>query len=114
MDVHLKAFLKFLALNRNASAHTVRAYESDISQFLDHAAAAAGLERDALDRSSLDRVALRAFLAELHRQGQSRATAARKLAAVRTFLRYLRREGAIDDDPGALVCLLYTSDAADE
>ena len=103
MDVHLKAFLKFLALNRNASAHTVRAYESDISQFLDHAAAAAGLERDALDRSSLDRVALRAFLAELHRQGQSRATAARKLAAVRTFLRYLRREGAIDDDPGGLV-----------
>jgi len=103
MDAHLKAFLKFLALNRNASAHTVRAYESDISQFLDHAATAAGIERDALDRSSLDRVALRAFLAELHRQGQSRATAARKLAAVRTFLRYLRREGAIADDPGALV-----------
>src|SRR6185503_9553544 len=42
-------------------------------------------------------------LADLHRQGQSRATAARKLAAARSFLRYLRREGVIDDDPGALV-----------
>src|SRR6185295_8723927 len=103
MHAHLKAFLKFLALNRNASAHTVRAYESDVSQFLEHAAAAAGLKSGALDLSALDRTVLRAFLAELHRQGQSRATAARKLAAIRTFLRYLRREGAIDDDPGALV-----------
>jgi|SRR5262245_13727971 len=103
MDEHLKAFLKYLALNRNASAHTVRAYESDIAQFLDHAALAGGVARDAIDPASLDRAALRVFLADLHRQGHSRATAARKLAAVRTFLRYLRREGAIDDDPGALV-----------
>jgi integrase/recombinase XerC len=103
MRAHLDAFLKFLALNRDASAHTVRAYESDLSQFLDHTAAASGVTRDALDPARLDRGALRAFLADLHRQGQSRATAARKLAAVRTFLRYLRREGAIDDNPGALV-----------
>jgi integrase/recombinase XerC len=101
MHAHLKAFLKFLALNRNASAHTVRAYESDVSQFLDHAAA--GRAAGTLDLASLDRAALRAFLAELHRQGQSRATAARKLAGVRTFLRYLQREGAIEDDPSALV-----------
>src|SRR5439155_4444715 len=53
--------------------------------------------------STLDRAAIRTFIGELHRQGQSRATAARKLAAVRTFLRYLRREAIIDDDPGALV-----------
>jgi integrase/recombinase XerC len=99
----LRAFLKFLALNRNASAHTVRAYESDLSQFLDHAAADAGLPPDRFDLARLDRHALRSFLAGLHRLGQSRATAARKLAAARTFLRYLRREGVIEDDPGALV-----------
>ena len=103
MRAHLDAFLKFLALNRDASAHTVRAYESDLSQFLDFTAAASGVTRDELDPARLDRGALRAFLAGLHRRGQSRATAARKLAAVRTFLRYLRREGAIDDNPGALV-----------
>jgi integrase/recombinase XerC len=103
MRTHLDAFLKFLALNRDASAHTVRAYESDLSQFLDYTAAASGVTRDELDPSRLDRGALRAFLADLHRQGQSRATAARKLAAIRTFLRYLRRNGAIDDNPGALV-----------
>src|SRR5438445_1605980 len=103
MLVHLKAFLQFLRLNRNASAHTVRAYESDLTQFLDHAAAAVGLKRADLDPRRLDRAALRGFLADLHKQGQSRATAARKLAAVRTFLRYLRREELIDGDPGALV-----------
>ena len=46
---HLKAFLQFLRLNRNASAHTVRAYESDLSQFLDHAAVLAGIKRAALE-----------------------------------------------------------------
>ena len=103
MNAHLKAFLQFLRLNRNASAHTVRAYESDLSQFLDHAAGLAAIKRAALEPAHLDRAALRSFLAELHKRGLSRASAARKLAAARTFLRYLRREGIVDDDAGAMV-----------
>ena len=100
---YLKAFLEFLRLNRNASPHTVRAYQSDIAQFLAHAAHLAGTTAAAMKPSALDRSAIRSFLADLHRQGQSRATAARKLAAARTFLRYLRREGVLEGDPGALV-----------
>ena len=103
MTAHLKAFLQHLALNRNASAHTVRAYDSDLSQFIAHAAAGAGVKVRDLMPTQLDRLALRGFLADLHKRGQSRATAARKLAAARTFLRYLRREDLIQDDPGALV-----------
>lgn len=103
MIEHLKAFLKFLALNRNVSAHTVRAYDSDLSQFIGHVAAAADLKRRDLAPEALDRDAIRSFLAHLHAEGQSRATAARKLAAIRTFLRYLRREDLIDHDPGSLV-----------
>jgi integrase/recombinase XerC len=103
MTTHLHAFLRHLELNRNASVHTVAAYASDLDQFLDHAARAAGLAPAALPPSALNRAAIRGFLATLHAQGQSRASAARKLAAVRTFLRYLRREELIDDDPGALV-----------
>jgi integrase/recombinase XerC len=103
MIEHLKTFLRFLALNRNLSAHTVRAYESDLTQFIGFAAAQADVKKRDLDPSQLDRAALRGFLADLHKQGRSRATTARKLAAVRTFLRYLRREAIIDDDPGALV-----------
>ena len=104
MTAHLKAFLQFLRLNRNASAHTVRAYESDLSQFLGHVATSAGVKRSDLQPGeSRSHRASRSFLADLHKQGLSRASAARKLAAARTFLRYLRREGSIDDDPGSLV-----------
>jgi integrase/recombinase XerC len=103
MHEHLKRFLRFLRLNRNASPHTVRAYDSDLSQFIAHAAAGAGIKRGELTPAQLDRSAIRRYLAELHAMGQTRASSARKLAAVRTFLRYLRREGIIEDDPGALV-----------
>ena len=103
MIVHLKAFLRFIALNRGVSPHTVRAYDSDLSQFIAHAAAGAGVKRSELDPAQLDREAIRAFIADIHRLGQSRATAARKLAAVRTFLSYLRREEIIASDPAALV-----------
>jgi integrase/recombinase XerC len=100
---HLKEFLRFLRLNRNVSAHTVRAYESDLTQFLDHVAAGAAVARRDLRPSALDRGAIRSFLGAIHAHGQSRATSARKLAAVRTFLRYLRREGLLDADPAALI-----------
>ncbi|HYM21786.1 MAG TPA: tyrosine recombinase XerC [Vicinamibacterales bacterium] len=103
MNDVLKAFLQFLRLNRNVSAHTVRAYESDLSQFLSFVAAGRGVKRSQLEPANLDRGAIRGFLAELHRTGRSRATAARKLAAVRTFLRHLRREELIEGDPAALV-----------
>ena len=83
MIEHLKAFLEFLALNRNVSPHTVRAYESDLSQFIAHVAAAAGVQAarpDAREHSTAPRSA--ASWRDLHERGQSRATAARKLAAV--------------------------------
>jgi integrase/recombinase XerC len=100
---HLNAFLKFLALNRNTSRHTLRAYESDVHQFLRYVADEQGVKRRELDPDTLDRDAIRGFMGLLHANAQSRATAARKLSAVRTFLRYLRREELIDGDPGGLV-----------
>lgn len=103
MTTLLRDFLQFLKLNRNASAHTVRAYGSDLAQFLDCTARAAGVPVAALEPAHLGQQAIRTFMADLHRQGQSRATAARKLSAVRTLLRHLRREELIADDPGALV-----------
>jgi integrase/recombinase XerC len=103
MTEYVKAFCKYLALNRSVSRHTVRAYESDLAQFLEHIAAAAGTKTAELTPGALDRFAIRSFLSTLNAKGQSRATAARKLAAIRTFLRYLRREDAILVDPGSLV-----------
>jgi len=103
MIARVDAFLQFLRLNRNASIHTIRAYKSDLSQFLAFVADAAGVQPSDLRPEHLDRAAIRGFLGALHRHRRMRSTAARKLAAVRVFLRYLRREGEIDDDPGGLV-----------
>jgi integrase/recombinase XerC len=100
---HLTHFLDYLRYNRNASPHTVRAYQSDLTQFIAHAAGAAGVAPTALEPDSIGRDTIRAFLRHLHTGGQTRATAARKLAGVRAFLRYLRREAIIEGDPGALV-----------
>jgi integrase/recombinase XerC len=100
---HLKAFLAFLALNRNASEHTVRAYDSDLTQFLTYVATASGRKRIELQAADLNYQTIRGFLAELHARGNSRASAARKVSAVRTFARYLRREGTLDGDPTTFV-----------
>jgi integrase/recombinase XerC len=100
---HLKAFLEHLRLNENASAHTVRAYDSDLSQFLAFLTAHLGRRGPDLTPADLDHLNARAFLADRHNRGNSKASAARKLSAIRAFGRYLRREGIIDGDPAALV-----------
>jgi integrase/recombinase XerC len=103
MKQQLSEFLEHLLLNENASAHTVRAYESDLSQFITFVARDAGRRRIDLTPDDFTHLTIRAFLGELQKRGISRASAARKLAAMRTFARYLRREGVIDDDPSTLV-----------
>jgi len=103
MKAALVDFLEHLRLNENASTHTVRAYDSDLSQFLTFLATRAGRTRAELTMADFDHLNIREFLADLHRRGNSRSSAARKLAAIRTFGRYLRREGILDGDPAALV-----------
>ena len=102
MNDHLRAFLEYLRLNRNASAHTVSAYDSDLSQFLGFAATHLGKKASAIEPHELNIAVIRAFMAELYRLGQSRASVARKVSALRTFGRYLRREGWIETDPASL------------
>ena len=99
----LEDFLEHLALNENASDHTVRAYESDLSQFLAFLAQQTGRKRAALVAEDFSQSSIRAFLGDRHKRGNARSSAARKLAALRTFARYLRREGILDADPAALV-----------
>lgn len=100
VKIQLAAFLKHLRLNRNVSAHTAAAYESDVGQFLHFAAVY--LDAADLQPAQLELSTVRAFMGDLHRRGQARASVARKLSALRAFGRYLRREGWISSDPAAL------------
>ena len=102
MIAYAAAFADFLALNRNASAHTVEAYRSDVEQYLASVARLRGRPAEQLTPDDLDLVSVRAFLGELHKRGQARASAARKLSAVRAFGRYLRREHVTESEPAAL------------
>jgi integrase/recombinase XerC len=103
MRDHLKAFLEHLTLNENASAHTVRAYESDLSQYLAFLATHVNRRVSELTPAHLDHLGGRAFMADLTKRGNAKASAARKLSAIRAFGRYLRREGVLEGDPAALV-----------
>ncbi len=95
-----REFLEYLRFNRNASPHTARAYASDLRQFVDFARQRLGREPAPAD---LDHRLIRTFLADLYAQGRARASSARTLAAIRSFCRYLRREGVLADNPAALV-----------
>jgi integrase/recombinase XerC len=103
MNEELEAFLEHLRLNENASLNTVRAYDSDLTQFLTFLAGQRGCRRAELTPGDFTQQRIREFMTDLHKRGNSRASAARKLAAIRTFGRYLRREGVVDGDPAGLV-----------
>src|SRR6185436_5651695 len=92
----IAAFVTYLERERNASEHTVRAYEADLEQFRAHAALELGREPEPRD---VDHLLIRSFLASLHRRGLKKSSAARKLAGLRTFFRYLCREGVINRNP---------------
>ncbi len=81
------------------SPHTRAAYERDVAEF------AAWAERGGCPAgpAALDHRTLRRFLAYLDTRGFARSTIARKAAALRSYLRFLRRQGVIDADLGALL-----------
>ena len=102
MRDHLKAFLQHLKLNRHLSPHTVRAYESDIAQYLAFVAAATGTRMSQLAPSDLAMTSVPAHIAGLNAAGAARSSVGRKLSALKTFVRYLRREEVLEHDPTAM------------
>lgn len=84
-------------LTQSSSEHTVRAYRADLGEL------AAFLKEEELSLAALNRRHLRAFLARLKKRGLKASSIARRMAAIRSFFRFLVREGALKTDPsGAL------------
>ncbi len=100
MRAATEAFLQHLERERNASPRTVRSYGDDLRQFVLHLEQELGREARPQD---VDHLLIRGFLAELHRRGLSKASSARKLAALRSFFRYLCREGRLAANPARLL-----------
>lgn len=87
-------FLRHLR-ERNASAHTIKAYAGDLDCFAAHIGAR--------DWKTIDHIAIRGFLSHLYDKGLSKTSVARALAAVRSLYRWLAQEGVVEQNPAKLV-----------
>ncbi|MFN0150692.1 MAG: tyrosine recombinase XerC [bacterium] len=91
----VEEFLEHVAKERAYSPHTISAYRRDLADFLESMAdAGQRLTAQIADAgaAAVDREAVRVFLASLARRGLSRRSVARKVSALRSFLRFLARE----------------------
>jgi integrase/recombinase XerC len=95
MQKHIFDFLTYLRNERNVSPHTVRSYQSDLEQL------SAFLGNKEL--STVDHQTLRRFIARLMQDDVKKSSIARKLSAIRSFFRYLNREGLLTNNPARLV-----------
>jgi integrase/recombinase XerC len=87
-------FLRHLR-ERNASAHTIKAYTGDLAAFAAYIGPRAW--------KTIDHIAIRGFLSHLYDKGLSKTSVARALAAVRSLYRWLAQEGVVEQNPAKLV-----------
>jgi integrase/recombinase XerC len=98
------AFLNYLTYERNVSQNTVEAYRDDLESFVSFLSNDyLTMARDQIDLRGLDNLAIRAYLAHLARRRLARSSIARHLSALRSFFRYLMREGIVDANPARTV-----------
>lgn len=102
MQAAIEEYLTHLRAERDASAHTLRNYRVDLVQFLDYLRKRRGGEADP-EPAQLDQYAIRGFLAHLHGDNLAPSSVARKLAALRSFFRFLCRRGTLKSNPAELV-----------
>lgn len=100
----IQEFDRHMAVEKNLSDQTRKSYMSDLRQYRDF------LERDnasgeEVDGIPADQMLIRSFLASLYREKLRKVTISRKMAALRSFYRYLLREGKVRFNPAELLQL---------
>ena len=92
----IEKYLNYLRYQRNASPHTLRNYASDLQQFLSYLTSSPeGEKRPAPDLDQIDNLTIREFLGTLYQKNNRKSSVARKLATVRSFMKYLSQQQAI-------------------
>ena len=100
-DPRIADFLTHLEKERDVSPNTLRAYTRDLEGL--EAFLRTHLAVEAVDWSAVDRLAMRAWLAQLHRRGLAKRSSARALSAARSFFRFLHRHDVIEANPARAV-----------
>lgn len=94
MNKYIEQFKDSLIAERDVSLHTLRAYTCDLRDFFSF------MDKRPEDIDNLD---IRSFLAFLHHKKLKRSSISRKLATLRSFFKYLHREGYVKKNPARLV-----------
>ena len=96
MDRYVDKFLRYLEIERNYSTHTIVNYAHDLNEFI-------LFMEEAMSVEDIDYFTLRKFSASLRNKGFNARTINRKLSTLRSFFKFLQREGFIEKNPAALL-----------
>jgi integrase/recombinase XerC len=100
----IEKYLKYLEFQRNASPHTLRNYASDLGQFLSYLTHTPdGEPRPEPELNQIDNLTIREYLGSLHLRRNKKSSIARKLATMRSFMKFLSLQGAIEANPAKVV-----------
>ena len=94
MNEYIVNFLRYLELEKGVSAHTLRAYKNDLEDFFAHVKA---------KPEDMDMLDVRGFVADQIRKGLNKSTVSRRLSSIRSFFKFLYREGHLQKNPAKLV-----------
>lgn len=94
MKDYIDKFIRYLQVEKGLSPHTLRAYQKDLEIFSEFVNTSP---------EKIDPVDVRGFIAQQISSGLSKTTAGRRLAAVRSFFRFLHREGYVKSNPAKVI-----------
>jgi len=95
VETYIKEYLDHVGVEQGLAKNTLESYGRDLRQFHQY------LVQSAIAWQQLDRQQIRVYLEHLHEKGKSTATVSRCLSSIRSFFRFLHREGKLSPDPAA-------------
>lgn len=105
MNKWIQKYLNHLRIEKNASSHTIRSYQTDLEQFLAFLAGESGCSEDDVPVDQVTRLQIRLWLGKLSEEKLARNTLARKVAAVRSFFKFAFLRGAVEKNPAHLLLI---------
>lgn len=109
INTELDTFLEFLDVHKNYSDHTLRAYRTDLLEFIRIFAEYKRInpdkkeELESLTASQVDVLSIRSYLGALYKKRDKKSSVARKLSAVRSFFNHLLKSGVVEENPADMV-----------
>lgn len=98
MEEYVRIFLEYLRVEKNMSAHTLRNYNLDLQQFLSF------LKTIAINSpEKVDHLTLRQFLVELNRRDYQKTSIGRKVAALKSFFKFLHKRKYTVSNPAKII-----------